>query len=124
MDSILDVDVFLKVSIFIEHELSILHWDLVSVLVLILFIKRNIVFSNFNVKCVKKNKNQLIWKKKVKLLKKKLRQKHKALKKKRKEKKNRLYADELLKCKSMQWSRVLILPSRKSIVYKFESVKN
>ena len=69
----------------------------------------------------KKIKTSLFEKKKVKLLKNKLRQKRKALKKK---KKNCLYSDGILKYRSMQWSRVLILPSRKSIVYKFESVKN
>ena len=59
-----------------------------SVLVLIVFIKRNIVFSNFNVTCVKKNKLKLVYlKKKVRLLKKKLRQKQKALKEEEKKKK-------------------------------------
>ena len=61
-----------------------------SVLVLIVFIKRNIVFSNFNVTCVKKNKLKLVYlKKKVRLLKKKLRQKQKALKEEEEEKKKR-----------------------------------
>ena len=56
-----------------------------SVLVLIVFIKRNIAFSNFNVTCVKKKKFKLVYlKKKVRLLKKKLRQKQKALKGKKK----------------------------------------
>ena len=66
-------------------------------------------------------KTSLFEKTKVRLLKKKLRQKQKALKGK---KKKCLYADGILKYRSMQWSWVLILPSRKSIVYIFESVKN
>ena len=73
-----------------------------------------------------KKKFKLVYlkKKKVRLLKKKLRQKVKALKKKLKKKKNCLYSDGIFKYRGMQWSRVLILPSRNSIVYKFESVKN
>ena len=85
MDSVLDIGFFFKVSIFIVHESSILHWNLVSVLVLIVFIKRNIAFSNFNVTCVKKKYLKLVYlKKKVRLLEKKLRQKQKALKEKKK----------------------------------------
>ena len=49
------------------------------------FIKRNIAFSNFNVTCVKKKYLKLVYlKKKVRLLEKKLRQKQKALKEKKK----------------------------------------
>ena len=49
MDSVLDVDALLKVSIFIVQESSILHWDLMSVLALIVFIKRNIVILTLRV---------------------------------------------------------------------------
>ena len=50
---------------------------LLSVLILIVFTKRNIVFSNFNVKCVKKLKTSLFDKKKLDYLKTKIETKSK-----------------------------------------------
>ena len=51
-----------KVKFKVGHILYLL-----SVLILIVFTKRNIVFSNFNVKCVKKLKTSLFEEKKVRL---------------------------------------------------------